>query len=156
MPSPQATTVPPMSIENESNTAIGHAPAQALPEPINAPVLEREVLDELFEIAGDEINAIIEVFLAETPRMVQQLQDAASISDVPRMGELAHSLKSSSANLGALALSEAARRLEHEARSDTLQRPAVMVALIVAEFARVRVALLGYQASLRGVTAPQG
>jgi len=156
MPSPQATTVPPMSIENESNTAIGHAPAQALPEPINAPVLEREVLDELFEIAGDEINAIIEVFLAETPRMVQQLQDAASISDVPRMGELAHSLKSSSANLGALALSEAARRLEHEARSDTLQRPAVMVALVVAEFARVRVALLGYQASLRGVTAPQG
>ena len=69
--------------------------------------------------------------------------------DLRRLGELAHSLKSSSATVGGLALSEAARRLEHGARSGTLERPTVMVALIVAEFSRARMALTGYQADQR-------
>jgi len=117
---------------------------------ITASVLERSVLDELFEIAGEEINAIIDVFLEETPQLVRDLQEAAVMPDLLRLGQLAHSLKSSSANVGVLALSEAARRLEHGARSGTLERPTVMVALIVAEFGRARVALTDYQASQRG------
>lgn len=116
---------------------------------ITASILERSVLDELLEIAGDEINAIIDVFLEETPQLVRHLQEAAVMPDLKRLGELAHSLKSSSANVGVLALSEAARRLEHGARSGTLERPTVMVALIVAEFSRARIALTGYQADQR-------
>lgn len=117
---------------------------------ITASVLERSVLDELFEIAGEEINAIIDVFLEETPQLVRDLQEAAVMPDLLRLGQLAHSLKSSSANVGVLALSEAARRLEHGARTGTLERPTVMVALIVAEFGRARLALTDYQASQRG------
>ena len=113
------------------------------------------MLDELYEIAGEEINAIIAMFLEETPALVQQLQEAASTANNQRLGELAHSLKSSSANVGALALSEAARRLEHDARMGTVQRPTVMAAVIVAEFARARIALAGYQASL-GISTAQG
>ena len=116
---------------------------------ITASILERSVLDELFEIAGDEINAIIDVFLDETPQLVRHLQEAAVMPDLKRLSELAHSLKSSSANVGVLALSEAARRLEHGARTGTLERPTVMVALIVAEFSRARIALTGYQADQR-------
>ena len=117
---------------------------------ITASVLERSVLDELFDIAGEEINAIIDVFLEETPQLVRDLQEAAVMPDLLRLGQLAHSLKSSSANVGVLALSEAARRLEHGARTGTLERPTVMVALIVAEFGRARLALTDYQASQRG------
>ncbi len=150
MPATPAAKAPDMSID----TAPPAAPAPALP-PITAPVLERSVLDELYEIAGEEINAIIAMFLEETPALVQQLQEAASTANNQRLGELAHSLKSSSANVGALALSEAARRLEHDARMGTVQRPTVMAAVIVAEFARARIALAGYQASL-GISTAQG
>ena len=108
------------------------------------------MLDELFEIAGEEINAIIDVFLEETPQLVRHLQEAAVMTDLQRLAQLAHSLKSSSANVGVLALSEAARRLEHGARAGTLERPTVMVALIVAEFGRARQALTDYQAGQRG------
>ncbi|MGE8225717.1 MAG: ATP-binding protein [Stenotrophomonas sp.] len=117
---------------------------------ITASVLERSVLDELFEIAGEEISAIISVFLEETPQLVRDLQEAAVMPDLQRLGQLAHSLKSSSANVGVLALSEAARRLEHGARNGTLERPTVMVALIVAEFGRARVALTDYLANQLG------
>nr|WP_313227575.1 ATP-binding protein [Stenotrophomonas pavanii] len=113
------------------------------------PVLDRGVLDELRAVIGDAATQIVTVFLEDAPVMVQQLQQAAQAGDEPRLQALAHSLKSSSANVGALSLSAVAQRIEHEARSGSLQRPAVAVALLVAEFARARVALTGYLAQHR-------
>ncbi|WP_296249813.1 ATP-binding protein [uncultured Stenotrophomonas sp.] len=149
-PASSATTEPVTSMPSTDLSANALAAAStAHTDGITASILERSVLDELLEIAGDEINAIIDVFLDETPQLVRHLQEAAVMPDLKRLGELAHSLKSSSANVGVLALSEAARRLEHGARSGTLERPTVMVALIVAEFSRARMALAGYQAEQR-------
>ncbi|MBH1528877.1 response regulator [Stenotrophomonas maltophilia] len=113
------------------------------------PVLDRDVLDELHAVIGDAATQIVMVFLEDAPVMVQQLQLAAQNGDEPRLQATAHSLKSSSANVGALSLSAIAQRIEHEARSGSLQRPAVAVALLVAEFARARVALTGYLAQHR-------
>ncbi|EPJ6838502.1 ATP-binding protein [Stenotrophomonas maltophilia] len=113
------------------------------------PVLDRDVLDELHAVIGDAATQIVAVFLEDAPVMVQQLQLAAQNGDEPRLQAVAHSLKSSSANVGALSLSAIAQRIQHEARSGSLQRPAVAVALLVAEFARARVALTGYLAQHR-------
>ncbi len=147
LPPPAAITTAMQATDPSSNDTQNFVP-QA--DSITLPVLEQAVLDDLFEIAGDETGAIIAVFLDEAPAQVAQLQAAAAISDANTLREQAHSLKSASANLGALALSEAARRVEHAARTGTLERPAVMVALVIAEFARARIALAGYQASLQG------
>ena len=132
-------------------------PAPSLPpaEGITAPALETAVLDDLFDIAGEETHAIIDMFLSETPNLVRQLQEAAMQPDLQRLGGLAHSLKSSSANVGALALSEAARRLEHASRNGTLVDPSALVALVISESTRARAALVQYQAGLRGSIAPQ-
>ncbi|HEL2959745.1 TPA: response regulator [Stenotrophomonas maltophilia] len=113
------------------------------------PVLDRGVLDELHAVIGDAALQIVAVFLEDAPAMVQQLQQAAQNGDEPRLQALAHTLKSSSANVGVLSLSAVAQRIEHEARAGSLQRPAVAVALLVAEFARARVALTGYLAQHR-------
>ncbi|MGE8231269.1 ATP-binding protein [Stenotrophomonas hibiscicola] len=113
------------------------------------PVLDRDVLDELHAVIGDAAIQIVSVFLDDAPAMVQQLQQAAQSGDEPRLQAVAHSLKSSSANVGALSLSAVAQRIEREARGGSLQRPAVAVALLVAEFARARVALTGYLAQHR-------
>lgn len=113
------------------------------------PVLDRDVLDELHAVIGDAAIQIVSVFLDDAPAMVQQLQQAAQSRDEPRLQAVAHSLKSSSANVGALSLSAVAQRIEREARGGSLQRPAVAVALLVAEFARARVALTGYLAQHR-------
>ena len=113
------------------------------------PVLDRDVLDELHAVIGESAIQIVSVFLEDAPALVQQLQQAAQNGDEPRLQAVAHSLKSSSANVGALSLSSVAQRIEHEARSGSLQRPAVAVALLVAEFARARVALTGYLAQHR-------
>ncbi len=135
-------------------TAIVMPEESASPTPPSAslPVLQRDVLDELREIAGAETATIIDVFLDDTSPVVRKLQEAALVPDLEQLRELAHSLKSSSANVGAMALSAAARRIELDARAGTLDRPAVMVALVIAEFARARLALIGYQSEMREAT----
>lgn len=127
----------------------GWAPQNTKSQAAAQPVLDRDVLDELHAVIGDSALQILSVFLDDAPAMVQQLQQAAQSGDGPRLKAVAHSLKSSSANVGALSLSAIAQRIEHEARSGSLQRPAVAVALLVAEFARARVALTGYLAQHR-------
>ncbi|TWI06066.1 signal transduction histidine kinase [Luteimonas cucumeris] len=136
-----------------------HAPATASIGTINAamaadtrqdasvqspemPMLNEETLDDLEAMIGAGVVPIIGAFLDNTPRLIAQLKSAAEVPDLPLLRELAHSLKSSSANLGADALSEAAKRIELDAREQTLERPAAAVAVVVAEYERVRPALL--------------
>ncbi|MGE8210796.1 MAG: ATP-binding protein [Stenotrophomonas rhizophila] len=126
-------------------------PASVMPDSDDSPlpVLDSSVLDELVEVIGAQTAQIIGVFLDDTPALITQLQDASVAADLDQLRALAHSLKSASANVGALALSAASRRIEHDARAGTLERPAVAVALLIAEFARARIALAGYQNGLR-------
>jgi signal transduction histidine kinase/CheY-like chemotaxis protein len=111
------------------------------------PVLNAGVLDELREVLGGEVDKIIAVYLEDAPRLIAQLERAAVSGDPIALRVAAHTLKSSSANVGATTLSDAARDLEHGARDGTMTQPANAVARIVGEFAQVRAAL---QAKLQG------
>lgn len=133
---------------------VADANAAAVPSPPRPaapsifPVLDHSMLDELREIAGDETVRIIGLFLEDAPRLIARLESASTIPDLEAMRDAAHTLKSSSANVGAMALSTAAKRVELGARAQKLDRPAVAVALVIAEYARARMALQGYIARL--------
>ena len=109
------------------------APAAAAPR---APVLDDEVLAELREVMGAEFRNLVEMFLVDATKYIRQLEEAATANDLQRMIAPAHTLKSSSANLGAMTVSAAAKRIEVGAREGTLSRPAVAVAVLEAEFQR--------------------
>jgi CheY-like chemotaxis protein len=129
------------------------APATA-PSPTQASdmdtVIDQEVLDELRAVLGSEVDRLIAVFLDTTPPLVARLEAAALVPDFHELREVAHSLKSSSANLGAMALPSAAKRVEHGARMRKLDRPVIAVALVAGEYARAAEALrTGIPAALR-------
>ena len=105
------------------------------------PVLDDSVLDELREVLGDEVDKIVQVYLEDAPRLIAQLERAAVGNDPIALRVAAHTLKSSSANVGARMLSDASRDLEHGARDGTLGQPEALVARIVTEIAQVRRAL---------------
>jgi len=111
------------------------------------PALDHEVLEDLRAALGNQVDQVISVFLDDSPMLVARLEAAALGPDLVTLREAAHSLKSSSANLGALALSNAAKRVELGARTGTLDRPAVAVAMVSSEFARAREALQALLAS---------
>ena len=111
--------------------------------PIDNLPIDRKVLDELREVLGSEVDQLIRLFLETTPPLIEKLESATAAPDFNALGDIAHSLKSSSANVGAMTLSNAAKRIELGARMGTLDRPAVAVALLAMEFKRVRLALGG-------------
>ncbi len=64
----------------------------------------------------DGFETLVQTFLAHSPELMDSLQKASLAGDVDAMVAPAHSLKSSSANMGAMRLSALARDLEMAAR----------------------------------------
>ncbi len=128
--------------------AAAPAATPAPPRGTPPPLIDHEVLDELRAMLGGEVDRLIDVFLEDTPRLITDLENAASNGpDYVALRDAAHSLKSSSANLGAMSLSAAAKRIEMGARQQSLERPAVAVALVAHEFQRTRQLLRSTQRS---------
>jgi signal transduction histidine kinase/DNA-binding response OmpR family regulator len=117
-------------------------PAVPAAEATPVATIDDDVLGELRTVLGGELDRLIRVFLDDAPRHIAALEEAALAPDLEALREHAHSLKSSSANLGAMLLSAAAKRVELGARTGTLDRPAVEVAKIAWEFKRARDVLL--------------
>ena len=116
------------------------APAAPAPGP-TAPVLEMEVVEELRSIMGAEYQGLIKLFLEDAPTHIEKLRAAAASNDIAAMVAPAHTLKSSSANLGALALSSVAKRIEFGARTESLPKPSLAVLMLENEFRRAKAAL---------------
>jgi signal transduction histidine kinase/CheY-like chemotaxis protein len=140
---PPADAAVPAAVPATGDDA-GGADLGAAGQAANMPVLDEETLEELYAVIGAEASRIVNVYLEDAPQLVAQLEQAALGPDFDALREAAHSLKSSSANLGAMALSAAAKRVELGARMQALDRPAVAVALVVDEFERAREALQAY------------
>jgi PAS domain S-box-containing protein len=103
-------------------------PAYAEPLETHTQVIDAGALGKLIGDVGAELlPQIIEAYLAEVPARVAAIAAAVAAGDCERVAREAHPLKSSSANLGATALEEVARRLEHAGRElnrDTVEMEA--------------------------------
>ncbi len=146
-PEPPVPQVPAATMDAAANRP-ALTPGVTTSEPL-PPVLDESVLDELRDMLGNDLDHLVEVFLEDTPRIIAALEQAAAVPEFGPLRDAAHSLKSSSANLGAMSLSAAAKRVEFGAREQSLDRPAVAAALIANEFARVRKALQTYVGTSR-------
>ncbi|HEY7132207.1 MAG TPA: Hpt domain-containing protein [Candidatus Limnocylindrales bacterium] len=98
----------------------------------------------LIEMTGGDlafVDDLVDTYLEEGAGLVAALQ-AGSAGPADGLVRPAHSLKSSSLNVGALELGGLCRDLEEQARSGPVSDPAERVAAIAAGFADVRTALL--------------
>ena len=137
---PAPAAAPPAPAPRTEPMSAEHRPDAPVTPP---PVLAADVVDELRAVMGNEYLSLVRLFLEDAPTHVQALEAAAAANDMSRMIAPAHTLKSASANLGAMALSAAAKRIELGARQGVLPRPAVAVAVLESEFRRASQALQG-------------
>ncbi len=108
-----------------SPTASGAASATPLPAfpAATGPALDRGIVEDLVEIMGDDFPGLVRIFLQDAPGHVAAVRAAAERDDIAALVAPAHILKSSSANLGAMTLSDSAREIETGARKGQLPRP---------------------------------
>ncbi|MGH8174537.1 MAG: ATP-binding protein, partial [Rhodanobacteraceae bacterium] len=111
---------------------------RAAPSATSAPrALDPSIVRDLLDTMGDEFGDLVRVYLEDAPQRLQELEVAAITHDASAQVSPAHTLKSSSANIGATALSEFARRIEHAARSGVAIAPAEIAGGIRLEYERV-------------------
>ncbi|MED5619902.1 response regulator [Ideonella sp. BN130291] len=85
-------------------------------------VLDAQALERLRELdpsgANGLLNRVLRAFEGSLQRLLQQLQDARRVGDHAAMRHVAHTLKSSSASVGALELSKVCADIERRIRQD--------------------------------------
>ncbi|PVV07790.1 MAG: hybrid sensor histidine kinase/response regulator [gamma proteobacterium symbiont of Ctena orbiculata] len=81
-------------------------------------MIDRSVLEELYEIMEDEFVSVLESYLKSAPGLMHGIRDAVKDRDMDALVKSAHPLKSSSANVGAMELSILARELEFKGRQN--------------------------------------
>jgi signal transduction histidine kinase/DNA-binding response OmpR family regulator len=138
----------------------GGAAERAADDATGSTVLDHGVLRELqAELGGaDALRQLIATFLEGSPRFLAALRDAAARNDASGMRQAAHALKSSSAMLGATALSNQCAELEEASRSGIVVDAVARATAIDALYRVVTLALEAEAASLaagaEGVQTP--
>jgi HPt (histidine-containing phosphotransfer) domain-containing protein len=85
------------------------------------PVIDQATFDELRQISGEGfINELIDAFLDDAPKMIQQMRAALAAKDAETFRRNAHSLKSNANTFGAVELGALARELEMMGRENNL------------------------------------
>jgi PAS domain S-box-containing protein len=132
-------------IESAAAGATAGSPESRAFEPREAPAAEaidRATFDGLVRSMGGAFVAeLIDTFVEDARELTAQLPAALARRDVDGFRRAAHSLKSTSESLGAMALASLARELEAIARAGSLDGAGEGLAPVAAEYARVAHAL---------------
>ncbi|MGN6788693.1 MAG: ATP-binding protein [Rhodanobacteraceae bacterium] len=134
-----------MAIAEPASVAIPtlkpEAASTAMQNPPPPDTLDSTTLVDLEDIMGDELVTLVDAYLRDGETRMRNMREAADRGDGTEVGKLAHSLKSSSANLGAMPLANRARQVEEAARNGTLANPADSVAALEKLYANAAAAL---------------
>lgn len=128
-----------------SNGGPAATPPMAAPAASADSVLDLTALDELRAIqrpgAPDLVQKTVKLFLDTTPPSLAQLRGAADTSDGRTLHRVYHSLKSSSAMMGARRLSQLCQEGELAAQQGHLERARDLLGTVEEEYGRVEDAL---------------
>ncbi|WP_313931779.1 MULTISPECIES: PAS domain S-box protein [Nostoc] len=84
---------------------------------------------------------LIECYLTETPKLVQNISTAIATQDAQTLWKTAHQLKSSSASVGAMTLAQLCKQLERQGRSNKFQSSLESISQLHQEYEQVKTAL---------------
>jgi CheY-like chemotaxis protein len=119
--------------------------AQQDETPAQASMLDSSRLDEIRSLMTDDesdfLTNIVEQFIKDTGKLIQEMKAAVRASDAPALKVAAHTLKSSSASLGATDLSSLCKQVQTIAAEGSVEPAEFVVVQIENEFAGVIAAL---------------
>ena len=111
--------------------------------------VEPAALDAMLEMVGGDVeflDELVDTFLEDAVTQLRAMR-AAAVADADSLVRPAHSMKTNSANMGAMVLAQLCRDLEARARSGSLDGAVQQVAAAESEFVAVRAELLALRAA---------
>ena len=133
------------ALENSQSTPNEKKTEKAvLPELEDSPINEK-VINELHETIGIDDEQVfielLEIFLDDAPKLIGEMVTGMENSELEKLIRGAHTLKTSSATVGAMALSAICKKLEQNGRKGILFDVGTRVDQIQKEYAKVEIAL---------------
>jgi len=110
-------------------------------------MLDVKALQDLRKMFGEDaansvLVEVIDTYLEEAPKQLQAIQKAVKTGDRAALSVAAHTLKPTSATLGAIALSELCKELEAMVRGGYTSEVVVLkVQELAVEYEQVKIAL---------------
>jgi PAS domain S-box-containing protein len=108
-------------------------------------ILDESALQELKDMAGDDAAAIIteliDYYLEDSPKLLQSIMEAIKQEDANGLQRAAHTLKSSSASLGALKFSQLCKALEALGRAGNVAEASTHLAELMEAYHGVEFSL---------------
>ncbi|MDH5778606.1 MAG: response regulator, partial [Gammaproteobacteria bacterium] len=83
----------------------------------SADVLDDKVIKELYELMGDDVNSVFDAFLQSLSEHMPALAKAVEAEDLEQIATISHTLKGSSANIGANKFSSVSKAVLELARA---------------------------------------
>lgn len=108
--------------------------------------LDRRCLENIRSLGpdgGKMLSAVIGAYLEDTPVLIENLGVFQELEDAPNMGATAHALRSTSANVGAMALAALCKQVEQAARVNSVEDAGALIDQVRVEYGKVREALEG-------------
>lgn len=106
------------------------------------PIIDPEAIENLRSLNPDDsdefLREIVGIFLDDTPQRIAELDECLASGDTKRFTRAAHSIKGSSANVGANALRAVAEQLEHKSHAEGLGDVTALIAEVQARFAEAK------------------
>ncbi len=97
-------------------------------------VIDKNIIASLQEIMGDAFSMLISTFIKDTGKLIHSLAELQQQNNLEVFTRNVHSIKSSSANVGALQLSEIAANLEAQGKSGDISNTATLIEQLGKEF----------------------
>ena len=130
---PRAIAITGLSLVNSGTAMSGH------------PTLNPEAIQALRELSPDGDSAflreLIDIYLADTPKQLAQLDDALARQDATVVTRAAHTIKGSSGNFGAEEFASLAKQVEAAGKANNLTAVAALMPEFRSKFEKVAAAL---------------
>lgn len=115
----------------------------------DAPILADQQLKEIADMAADGgatiVNSIIDLYRQHSPDLLAQIKQAIDDNDSEALFKAAHSLKSSSGNIGALRLANLTKDIEQDGRTGDIKSARININALETTYQSTLLALVEKQ-----------
>ncbi|MBN1661394.1 MAG: Hpt domain-containing protein [Anaerolineae bacterium] len=107
-------------------------------------VIDQAVFRTLIQSVGDDLEflrELLDIYLKDAPRLLAALHAALAAGNAAEFRRAAHTLKSTSASMGAMDFSRMCKELEDLGKAEALGSASALLGRVEEEYDRVRAAL---------------
>ncbi len=112
---------------------------------MSSATLNPQAIENLRAISPDDdgefLRELVDIFLADTPQQIADVEKALTTGNAPDLTRAAHSIKGSASNFGATELAEVAREIEHLGKAIALDQVRARLPALHEAFSRIQPAL---------------